>query len=120
MAVLRDDSHFFFAIGHMEISFGDIRANNQHWVLQEEIIASPCHPDPYLSSFLGFPSPLPTARSACSHNYWSWAIELKSCWNLGTYLLADLPTFPAQRKLRFGGSVKNFMAGLPSETKLKP
>ena len=78
MAVLGDDSHFFFAVGHMEISFGEIRANNQHWVLQEEIIASPCHPDPYLSSFLGFPSPLPTARPACSHNHWSWAIELKS------------------------------------------
>ena len=59
MAVLRDDSHFFFAIGHMEISFGEIRANNQHRVLQEEIIPSPYHPDPYLSSFLGFPSPLP-------------------------------------------------------------
>ena len=68
MAVLRDDSHFFFAIGHMEISSGEIRANNQHQVLQEEIIPSPCHPDPYFLTprhLVSLGSPPPAHTQTC-------------------------------------------------------
>lgn len=66
---------------------------------------------------------MPWPSPACSRVHWilsNRTIELISCRNLGTFFISRSSSFPAQRKLRFGSSAKSFLAGFPSEMKLKP
>lgn len=78
----------------MEVSLGEIRADNQPWVLQKEIIWSPCYPS--LSSSLGL-SPIHSHSKSClSHIRWSLGTRTNELPKSRNLILVLPPSHPAK------------------------